>query len=465
MPKARRKRRPRRAVLLLLLLLLALLLPLGLFLAGTFRGGGRLPAPGGESPAPGERGRLRVRVVAAPDGTPVVGATILIEGLHGRRAEGTTGSDGVFAADDLPVEPVRVRARSAQGRASAWVDARLTPHVELSVAPPRMRTGTVTGVASAEVLLLDRHGTVLARTPTERDGGYRLEDREGAVLVAAVSSAGAAVAAGDGQIDFGRGFALKGRIGGSGGLGEILIHARIPSVGDDDWMALRWTAALHEDGGFDLRLPEGTRAWAVVQGRPIALRDGVIDLPAAVRGRGRILGPGGAPAAGAVLEFAPLGEGDAPTGIPATRGEAGADGRFDLPGLAEVAYAVLVGARGCATRRIALYRPAEGELEVTLDAGYELNGFVVDARGLPVEHAELLAVSLPDPGQTLALVRAVADDRGQFRLAGLGGERATIQITAPGFLPTTLDARPRQGQVRAVLPRAGQEPNGSFSPR
>jgi len=450
MAKPRRTRRTRRRALLLLLLL-ALLLPLGLFVAGPFRGGGRLDAPGGESRAREESKSLRVRVVNAADRAPVEGATIRIDGLTEETTGGVTGADGIYTASVPPSGAVRIRALSKLGRSSRWIDAGETTTVELAVAPPRLRTGHVRGAREADVLLLDRDGAVLARTRTDASGRYEIEDHDRAVLVAAVSDGGACALARDGDLDLGSGATVSGAIGIRGGPGGMTVHALIPSDGEDDQIALAWTAPLDASGGFAVRVPHGARAWAVVQGMPVTLRNGEIALPATTRAHGRILAPDGRPARGAVLLLAPLGEGDAPTAIPPLRTEADAGGGFELEGIADVAYCVEASAPGCATRRVAPARPAAGPIDVRLDAGFDLHGVVVDADGLPVEHAEVRAFGRPDPDASRPLVRDRTDAKGRFRLAGLGGDSATLQVTAPGFLPKTLDSLRPGEPIRAEL--------------
>ncbi len=449
------KRRKRRAPLgaLLLLLLLALLLPLGDFLAGTFPGGGRRPAEGGDREALSDPGGLRIRVVSGGETAPVEGALVSVEGLSGGVVEGVTGADGTLRVDRLPSGPVRVRARWGGGESAEWVDPSRAPRVELALGRPRERSGRVLGGSTACILLLDRDGAVLARTQADAEGRYRLDDDARASFVAALTDGGAAAVARGGDLDLASGVPLTGRVAGAQEAREIALHALIPSSGEDEQAILRWTAALEGDGAFAVRFPAGARIWGVVGGRPVELREGVNPLPAAARARGRVLAPGGAPASRATLRFTPLGEGDAPTPLPALRAETDAGGSFDVEGLADIAYSLEVGAPECATRRLALFRPAAGEVEIRLEPGYTMHGTVVDRDGFPVRDAEVLGVGLPDPEQERPLARDRTDDRGRFRLAGLGGDSATIRVAAPGFHPTTLPGSPPGRPLRVVLQR------------
>jgi hypothetical protein len=69
---------------------------------------------------------------------------------------------------------------------------------------------------------------------------------------------------------------------------------------------------------------------------------------------------------------------------------------------------------------------------------------------MPVGGARVKAVGLPEEGERPVL-DATADQIGRFRVAGLGGTRARVRVTAPGYHPTTLDIQPSATPLRVVL--------------
>jgi hypothetical protein len=150
-----------------------------------------------------------------------------------------------------------------------------------------------------------------------------------------------------------------------------------------------------------------------------------------------------------VLLFRPL-LGDFATPLLGLRVEADARGEFSAAGFADVPYSVEVYAPDCATRVVPEVMPGRGSLEITLEPGYAVGGFVVDAAGLPVPGARIRAMGLPEDADRPVL-SAETDAQGRFRIAGLGGTHARLRVTADGYHATTVDRAGRGAQARVVL--------------
>jgi len=185
----------------------------------------------------------------------------------------------------------------------------------------------------------------------------------------------------------------------------------------------------------------------------VRLRAGELSLPSRVEAHGSVVGPGGVPAAGASLLFRPLLGEDFPVPLPGLRVVAGRDGTFRAKGFCATDYAVEARAAGCAATLFPRVAPADGPLEIRLEAGFRLSGRVVDAAGLPLCGAELVAMGVPDDAGRFLPATARSGRDGLFVLEGLGGTSARLRVAAPGFHPTTLEALSASANLRVPLQR------------
>jgi len=453
--KHRKRRRTRSLGLLLLFLLLFALLPLSRFLAGVLPGGGRRESEPVAVAAP-RPGTLRVVVVQAASGEPVEGAVIEVEGLGGGEGSARTDPRGEARLEGLGTEAVRVEASAAGQGATRWVDPRADGTIHLAVEPAPRRTGRVRGAAGATgrvtVRLLDASGEILAEVSTDADGRFELPDHPRAVAVCAYAEQGAPAAAREGDLLLEPGVRLQGKLVGAG-AGVLRVVVLLTSPGRDDPLpgVVDWKTG--PDGSFEGELPRGARAYALFEGLPVRLGPGEITLPRRAEARGRVLGPGGSPAGCASLLFRPLLGEDFPVPLPGLRVVAGADGAFAATGLCDTDYAVEARAPGCAATLIHRLVPADGPIEVLLEAGFSLAGRVVDPSGLPLAGAELVAWGLPDDAGRFLAATARSGIDGLFSLDGLGGRRARLRVLASGFHPMTLDGLSATGNLRLLLQR------------
>jgi len=453
---ARRKKRSRKSLFgaLALLLLLSAMLPLGSFLAGFLSGGGRLDDPDARDPESPRPASLRITVLRASDHSPVVGATISVTGLAGGEAEAVTDDRGHATFKDLPRGPVRVVAMIGNERAVAWADPRRERDLLLAVAPKRQRRGRVLTAKGegvpARVHLLDRDGKELDAARTDAEGRYELTDDPDAHCVCADPDDAAPGVATSGDIVIHAGEWRRGRLLGIGGAGDLMVYGQLHAPDDDAMFAFRARWRVAADGRFSGRLPPGVKAWGVFGGRPFEIRDGDIEMPREVTAKGRVRRADGEGAAKAVLWFRPLLGADFPLPLPGIGVEASDTGHFEQAGFADIRYAVHVRASGCATRLVTDVAPGAGAIELRLEPGYDIGGFVMDAQGLPIPYALVLAVSLP-PRSDWPVARDRADDRGAFLVTGLGGEHASVRVAAPGYHPTTLDPVRATDQLRVTL--------------
>jgi len=443
--------------LLGLLLLLAALLPLGAYLAGTLPGGGRFPDRPKKAGAERRAGTLRVVVQHAEDRSPLEGARIRVRGWAGGEANATSGASGEAFLESLGRGPFRVEAVANGRRSSAWIDPEAGSEIRLSVAARKSRAGSVRDpagapVPDAEVRLLDGEGRVLARTRSGSGGLYELEDQPEAVAVCASAPGGRIAVAASGDLLLDQGETISGRILGAG-AGPLEVYGRVPSMAADRMLPLRAIWTLDENGAFSANLPPGAQAWGLWKGLPVRIRAGETRLSEPATAEGRVRLEDGSPAGRASLTFRPLLEDDFPVPLPALKVDADADGRFEASGFAAVAYLVEVHAPDCAARRFNRVVPGGAPLDLVLEPGFSLRGFVVDSAGLPVPGARLRAIGLPAGEQDRPILATAADDRGSFELAGLGGTFARLHVAAEGYFSTTLDRATAGAKLRVVLQR------------
>lgn len=223
----------------------------------------------------------------------------------------------------------------------------------------------------------------------------------------------------------------------------VLVHASPPH---------RALGATAVDGAWTTRLPmtgptavSTTIALANGASRRLAVRPGTVAevafvLEADVIVSGRVLDPAGTPVGGALVYSAP------PTTVqhriqPSPRAVSDAEGRYTVR---HVAHRSLLGARAEGHAASALYvvgdeavRDGAVQLDLVVgDGGTTIHGRIVDARGVPVEGASVLAMSRvrvrprPERAGIAALawqrVCAVSDRNGAFVIAGQAPGATTI---------------------------------------
>ncbi|MCC7395565.1 MAG: carboxypeptidase regulatory-like domain-containing protein [Planctomycetes bacterium] len=350
--------------------------------------------------------------------------------------------------------------------------------------------------AAVRWTLLDEAGRALRlRTPahTGADGRFAfagtaprhprlalvVEHPEFAATLCEQRLVGTAIDLDVGDLVLRRGGALRGRIVDADGapLPGATVSLR-PAGGNPldrlrAWRELLPTLTVDGDGGFQCEhLPAGEyrlEAWAEGRQRggpaaAIRLDDGAaVDLGAIVLARGHLLTGTVAAPDGSPLRDADVRLRDAPTARQGLRVRAfartGADGSFRIDHLPACPLRLEVAAAGCLSWAQEPLDPAtSGPLRITLAAGIELTGQVVDAAtGAPVErfHWAVRAINpdideldgpLPAPPNALPAPGSHAD--GAFTAAGLDTGFYAVEVHSPGYC----FARVRPVEVRPGHP-------------
>lgn len=328
---------------------------------------------------------LEVVVLDSASRSPLAGAWV---GLEGSSVSGVTNGQGKVHLEGVGAGRQVVRATAA------------------GHAPGRRVVLRGSGGRTAEVSLLLRAGAAVSG---------RVEDETGApvvgVVIRALPTATTAVAA-----PFENG--LNG-------------DAVTDSSG-------RWTLPAVPAGSF--RFAATHPHFAPALSPPVALdgetaRSGVdLTLRPAARLRGRVVDVRQAPVPGARVEVRTGGNG----GRVGMRAEALTDelGRFELDGLPSVRVRVdAKGERGAALAREVDLTGGDAEVTLVLDTDGAVSGEVVDADGVPVAGAQVVAVP-EDRGRFAALAESrvggysavLSDDAGRFTLGGL--EEGAYQVRA-----------------------------------
>jgi protocatechuate 3,4-dioxygenase beta subunit len=191
-----------------------------------------------------------------------------------------------------------------------------------------------------------------------------------------------------------------------------------------------------------------------------------IELSAGAAIAGRVVRADGAPAAGAIVRIAPHENAFRP--VP-RQTAAGADGGFRMAGLPrQPVYLVAFGDDASSeTIEVDLTAtPERRDLVVKLGIEGVIAGMVVDAKGQPVEGAQVAAYPpLGDAALETARLRtaavALTDGGGAFRLTGLPDGAYTLRAyrdavpAGTDWIPTGTSARVGDTQVRVVLPGDG----------
>ena len=194
-------------------------------------------------------------------------------------------------------------------------------------------------------------------------------------------------------------------------------------------------------------------ATEVVEGKDLDGLEVVMERGAWIVGR--VLGPDGAPAAGA--DVRPAGDdGTAARVFPRIATKSDAEGLYRLDNLAPGERDVEAAKEGTrrAVRHVAL-RAGENALDLQLGAGLAIEGAVVDEGGAPAPGAEVAVASaasfLPDALST------VADEAGRFRLAGLADGDYPLVARAAGYAASAPFNVHVQGQpVQGIELRLGR---------
>ena len=172
---------------------------------------------------------------------------------------------------------------------------------------------------------------------------------------------------------------------------------------------------------------------------------------------GRVLGPNGAPVAGACVRVArhPRSTFQMPTGRETVPVHPCAIARTDAAGVFAVAdlppgpMQVLVRAPRHRTglESVVLAPGKEHRLELRLHAGFDLDGEVRDQDGKPVANANVLARGLVRN----AWANVCTGPDGTFALAGLDPFRVLLEVDAPGFVPASMPVARDAGRISIVL--------------
>jgi Carboxypeptidase regulatory-like domain len=135
------------------------------------------------------------------------------------------------------------------------------------------------------------------------------------------------------------------------------------------------------------------------------------------------------------------------------------DGPIRVTGIPAGAHTLLVEADGFRPARLPVATSAEDvlPLEVTLDPGLRITGYVVDAEGLPVSGAELWAtstVNIDDWNGGQSVPTASSGEDGAFVLAGLDEAAYQVSATAEGFSQGVAPPVEAGGELTLTLERS-----------
>lgn len=255
------------------------------------------------------------------------------------------------------------------------------------------------------------------------------------------------------------GAALAGRVvdgNGRGLAGAIVLLRDVPALRPPNGMAPesfpppQRIARSDAEGRFTfpavaphdrylLRASHGEASQRLVgESEPLALRaeertELALELRPGKSLRGRVLNEKGEPIAGAEVLAIPaqtaFASMEANTDPASARTRSAADGSFTLEGLLPTRHLVLAEARGCEPSRPTradLDRETSAELVLTLNAGFDLRGIVLDAEQKPVGGVEVVLLRTLSQGTFTATAgrplvprRTTSDAAGHFAFPGL----------------------------------------------
>lgn len=380
---------------------------------------------------------LEGQVVGA-DGGGVAGATVVLE----RPERSTiTEADGSFAFEQLApgiYDVAAVHGEQIGGPISYRLSARGDPalirlgggaavvvHVVDADAQPiaGARVAVLVG-APARTVRTDARG-VARLAPVGIDSVIVEATADGYGPARGNTTVGAPGATLDITVALRRGFPITGRVVNE--RGAPLANVQVtPQDGRYDHIT---SAAVVSDAGGAFAIPllaPGTYRLGAVDGEhaaavtpPVSIVDraaGPITIAMAAGGviTGRVVDRAGVPVAAARVIV--VGRDEDPLGHRQVM--AGADGRFEVRGLARTAWMVRADAAGQNGAQVAvdLTAHAAGEVEVVLDATATIAGVVVDDRGAPAPEVQVLAWRGRIPDRQIA---ALTDGDGAFVVRGL----------------------------------------------
>jgi hypothetical protein len=335
--------------------------------------------------------------VVDPEGNPLQGVSIRTLNASGPEGETLTGPEGEFTVDGLPSgAPVTLRA-SHRGYAPSTLPGIIVPSPEplkIILRPSLRITGRVVDesgepVAGASVLLSEETAIQLTTGgQSDAQGRFALED-------------------------------LK--------PGKLRLAALAPGFLRTDMDGL----TLEPGGG--------------VENLEVALRRGATI-------EGRVLAPDGSPAPGAKVALVLEGRGSA-FGM-AGRPEAVADeeGQYRLEGVAEGPHAVTAAKGGSLpTRKDLEVRAGVNRLDLRLEGGFEVSGWIVSAEG-PVHRASVSLIPVEAQPGAGSFTSASGPD-GAFRFEAVAAGRYHLSVEKQGFST----ASPPEDLQVAAAPLTGLE--------
>ncbi len=228
-----------------------------------------------------------------------------------------------------------------------------------------------------------------------------------------------------------------------------------------------WTAATHASvdgaGSFSLQLPEAESYVLVALGPRIVPTsmlvaphdaDVAIEAPAAQELRGTVLDRAGRGIPGATLQAVRRRDATLDPSLPLAkrvewwtfRQSATTDGTgaFALGGLDEGPFTVIASAPGYATAKLLQVAPGAGTLDVTLEAGGSLVGFVRDGQGNAIPGAGIAVARLVAPDLLEESSDRLTDAMGSFSFDDVlaGGHRLCVRVVANGYATQRFDLDP-----------------------
>jgi len=138
---------------------------------------------------------------------------------------------------------------------------------------------------------------------------------------------------------------------------------------------------------------------------------------------GRVLTEAGDAVANARVTLSPSGQ-----GTPVVL--SGRDGRFTFK--APVSRVTVAASKSGYSRREVIVVPVDESIEIRLLRGAAVSGHVVDEFGDPVVGARIVAETVKAGKRAATVATADTDDRGEYRLGGLGPEAIVIAATTRG---------------------------------
>lgn len=447
---------------------------------------------------PDPRGALRLEgQVIDEAGLPVGGATVTLDSRPARRA--TSEADGSFVIDGLLAARYSVVARAGEA-CGGPVQVKLSATTEPVILT--LHTGSLVSVrvvkaadhapiagAAVELRSFDARSEQTGSDGVARFAGV-MPWRYSVVASApgygtayesiAVANAGQSLTL---ELALSPGVRVAGRVVDTDGRPIAGAHVGYERTTDPLWerpARVRDPVTTDAAGAFSFaalaagsyRFIAGDDAHAPGAVAPVVI-DGVhavdnltIELSAGAAIAGRVIQADGSPAAGAIVRIAPRENAFRP--VP-RQTAAATDGGFRMAGLPRQSVYLVAFGGDASSETIEVDLTATSErrdLVVKLGVEGVIAGFVVDAKGQPVDGAQVAAYPpLGDDVIETARLRtaavALTDGGGAFRLVGLPDGAYTLRAyrdavpAGTDWMPTGTAARVGDMQVRVVLPGDG----------